>query len=156
VAVVVGLVLLKMFTDRHFFDGYVPPKQLELRTQVLENTRHNGHRLEKVQIKAIEGVDVPMLFHFPEDVKLPVPCVVLLYGIGQDMSFVSEIASDFTSKASLFCVLSSTEEEEECLRFPRCDTSWDSVFSCTKLFKHSAAISECSVRIFSNANKKET
>ena len=88
---VAGLVIAKQVWDSHFFDGYVAGLPFEVEEVSKEEVK--GDWREKLKVQLLPGEKVPVVFHYPK--KRPesgAPCVVLLYGIGQKLKFLDEIA----------------------------------------------------------------
>jgi len=97
-AATVGLFLavpiaLKWVWDARYFTGY--DRSLPLEASILEEREWEGHIRQKIRFQAEEGAFVPALFHLPKEPTEKAPCVVLLYGIGQKMAFLDDIASFF-------------------------------------------------------------
>ncbi len=109
--IVLGLVILliclmaaaKVWWDVTFFNGY--DAQLPLLAEVIEKSEYHGHSREKVTFQGISGERVTALFHYPKGATGEIPCLVLLYGIGQKMSFVDEIADPYVQAGfGIFCI----------------------------------------------------
>jgi dienelactone hydrolase len=95
----VGVILLvalycgKLWWDATFFWGYEP--SLPLLAEVTEKSETNGHMREKIKFQSERGEMIPATFHYPKGATSEVPCLVLMYGIGQDMKFLDEIAEPY-------------------------------------------------------------
>jgi dienelactone hydrolase len=94
--IVAGMWAGKAYWDSRFFDGYDPGLPTEL--AVREDKTRKDYRRELFTFEARPGDRVPVLAAFPLQAKGPVPCVVMLYGIGQKKEFLDEIAAPFTRK----------------------------------------------------------
>lgn len=92
----VVLVAAKTLWDARIFGGY--EADLPLEAEVVETKRAEGWRTEKVVITGLEGERIPLRLLLPERRDSGrVPCVVFLYGIGQDMRFFEQIAPVFAA-----------------------------------------------------------
>lgn len=101
--IVVSLAVVKVRWDTRFFNGY--DAKLPLQSEVVESGDWKGHMREKVTFQGKEGERVTALFHFPKGVTGEVPCLVLLYGIGQKMDFVDEIADPYVQAGyGILCI----------------------------------------------------
>lgn len=99
--IVLGITLFRVWWNANFFSGYDP--KLALLAEVVEKQNKPGHVREKVVFQGKKGMKVPALLHMPEG-EGPFPCLVLLYGIGQDMDFADEIAEAYVQAGyALFC-----------------------------------------------------
>jgi dienelactone hydrolase len=81
-------------SNSKYFEGY--DHQLAGRGEVVEREPMEGSVREKIWFEGIKGEKIPALFHLPSAKGERFPCVVLLYGIGQKMSFLDDIAESFT------------------------------------------------------------
>jgi len=92
--VLAGMWAGKACWDSRFFEGYVPglPAKLVLR----ESEIRDDYRREAFTFEAQPGERVPVLAAYPLEAKGPLPCVIMLYGIGQKKEFLDEIAPAFT------------------------------------------------------------
>ncbi|MCB9767164.1 MAG: alpha/beta hydrolase [Candidatus Omnitrophica bacterium] len=88
---IVGLWVAKQAWDSRFFEGYDP--ELALNVQEVSKEQVNGDWREKLTIQTLPGEQVPIVFHYPDErPEGGAPCLVLLYGIGQNLKFLDEIA----------------------------------------------------------------
>ena len=96
-------VAVKVWWDVTFFNGYAA--LLPLQAEVAEKGEPNGHSREKVTFQGVSGERVTALFHYPKEATGEVPCLVLLYGIGQKMNFVDEIADPYVQAGyGIICI----------------------------------------------------
>ncbi len=103
ILIVAILTAVKVWWDFTFFDGY--DGRLPLQAEVVERGEQSGHYREKVKFQGMEGERVTALFHFPKGSTGELPCLVLLYGIGQEMDFVDEIADPYVQAGyGIFCI----------------------------------------------------
>jgi dienelactone hydrolase len=91
---IVCLVVFKAWWDSRVFHGYDPG--LPLDAEVVSRGELEGHPTEKIEITGLAGERIPV--HLirpsqPSDEK--VPCVIFLYGIGQNARFFERIAPIF-------------------------------------------------------------
>ncbi len=80
----------KKVWDAQFFQGY--DSRLALRENRLDRRPVPGGLREKWTLQLTPGKEVPVLFQYATVPDRKIPCLVLLYGIGQKMSFLDEIA----------------------------------------------------------------
>ncbi len=103
VLLLAGLSAVKVWWDWRFFDGY--NARLPLQSEVVQHSEVNGHIREKLTFQGKAGERVTAVFHFPKDAAEKVPCLVLLYGIGQEMDFVDEIADPYVQAGyAILCI----------------------------------------------------
>ncbi len=81
------------FGSRKAFAGYDPSLPLEAKTSAVTSER--PFHSERIEITGLKGERLPLRLLVPEAAVGPVPCVVLLYGIGQNMNFFDRIAPIF-------------------------------------------------------------
>lgn len=97
------LFAIKIRWDARFFDGYDPA--IPLQSQILETGEQNGHLREKVSFQGKAGETVIGTIHLPKGTPGKIPCLVLLYGIGQKMTFVDEIAEPYVQAGyAILCI----------------------------------------------------
>lgn len=93
VGVIIALTVLKTWLDARFFDGYDPG--LPLLAEVKETSNVDWGVREKIVFQGLPGQMIPAIYHHPKPTTTTFPCLVLLYGIGQDMRFLDEIAESY-------------------------------------------------------------
>lgn len=92
--VVAGLVAAKAWWDSGVFRGYDP--DLPLEAKVISRGELDGFPTEKIEITGLTGERIPIHLIRPRSTtggKLP--CVIFLYGIGQNARFFERIAPLF-------------------------------------------------------------
>ncbi len=88
---IAGLVVAKQIWDAKFFEGYSP--HLEFKVEEVSKENIQGDWREKLRIQTLPGEMAPVDFHYPsERPEAGAPCIVLLYGIGQNLKFLDEVA----------------------------------------------------------------
>jgi cephalosporin-C deacetylase-like acetyl esterase len=87
---ILAIAIVKWIADARYFIGYDPSAVPNV--TVLERTDWHGHVREMLRFEGDSETGGPALFHYPKDATQAVPCLVLLYGIGQKMTFLDEIA----------------------------------------------------------------
>jgi uncharacterized protein len=102
VVLIVGLWIGKAYWDSRFFEGYVP--DLPTRLVVREGEAREDYRREAFTFEARPGEPVPALAAYPLEAKARLPCVVMLYGIGQKKEFLDEIAATFARQGFILIV----------------------------------------------------
>ncbi|HWL53406.1 MAG TPA: prolyl oligopeptidase family serine peptidase [Chthoniobacteraceae bacterium] len=108
-----GTWVLQREWSREAFGGYDPALPLEPEVATLSGSL--PFRTEQVTITGLKGERLPLRLFVPETAKKPVPCVVLLYGIGQKMSFFDRIAPIFAEHG---VALALPEQYEQGVRRP--------------------------------------
>lgn len=93
VTVIITLAVLKTWLDARFFEGYDPG--LPLLSEVRETSSVDWGIREKIAFQGLPGQMVPALYHHPRAATATHPCLVLVYGIGQDMRFLDEVAEPY-------------------------------------------------------------
>lgn len=88
VVIVAGLTITKVWTDASYFKGYDPSAPLD--PVVTEVTEKPTYTCEKLYFNGFRGERVPALLLKPKNAPGPVPCVIFLYGIGQEKEFILE------------------------------------------------------------------
>lgn len=99
---VLALVGVKLWCDARAFHGYDPSAPL-----APETTKRRplpGGRAERIEIAGVGGERFPLQLLLPDAGEAPYPCVVLLYGIGQRMSFFDDIAPFFAERGVALAV----------------------------------------------------
>lgn len=89
---VVVLVTAKNFSDARVFQGY--DAQLPVDARVIATEKRGGHSVEKLEITGLAGERIPLRMIRPA-AEGRIPCVVFLYGIGQNARFFDKVASIF-------------------------------------------------------------
>jgi len=79
--------------DSRYHEGYDPNLPLEAISSEPEN--REGYRRVEFRFLGIPGEVVPGVMALPMEGSGPFPCVVFLHGIGQNKSFLDEIALPF-------------------------------------------------------------
>jgi dienelactone hydrolase len=98
-----SVILFKVWWDSQLFSGYDP--QLPLQVEILDKAEVNGHYREKLRFQGVAGDNVIALYHYPREATGEFPCVMVLYGIGQKMSFVDEIAEPYVQAGlGIICI----------------------------------------------------
>lgn len=94
--VVAGLLTLKAWWDGQVFQGYDP--NLPLDAKEILNRKVEGHPVKKIEFIGLPGERIPVHIILPQ-VKSGerVPCVIFLYGIGQNARFFDTIGPVFAS-----------------------------------------------------------
>lgn len=110
---VAGAWSLEREWSREAFGGYDPALPLE--PEVTTVSGNLPFRTEQVTITGVKGERLPLRLLVPETAEEPVPCVVLLYGIGQKMSFFEQIAPIFAEHG---VALAIPEQYEQGVRRP--------------------------------------
>ena len=87
---ILSIATVKWIADARYFSGYDPAAPPKVTVQ--ESKDWHGHVRETLRFEGNRATDGPALFHYPKDATQAVPCLVLLYGIGQKMTFLDEIA----------------------------------------------------------------
>lgn len=88
---VLGVWIAKAQWDARYFDGYDPTVPLDVERISKEEVQ--GDWREKLTLQTAAGERAPVLFHYPANrPEKGAPCVVLLYGIGQNLKFLDGIA----------------------------------------------------------------
>ncbi len=105
VAAIVTLLLVKAYSDRHFYDGYDPHIPLNASATPLEavtgtveafhQTLPARFRRQRIEFEARPGETVPAILTLPVDAAGPMPAIVLLHGSHQEKEFVQEICTPF-------------------------------------------------------------
>ncbi len=86
--------IAKVAWDYRFLDGYDASAPLNATVRA-EEDRPDYHRVV-LAFDGLPGMTVPAILDVPKDLKSPLPCVIFLYGIGQEKEFVDQIAASFT------------------------------------------------------------
>lgn len=89
-------VLLKQIADKRVFGGYDP--ELPLAESVMDTAESPAGTSQLIAITGLEGERIPLRVMIPANTEAPYPCVVFLYGIGQDTRFFDKIAGLFAER----------------------------------------------------------
>ena len=90
-------VLAKSWWDSRVFDGY--ESGLPLRPEILSKGNLDGYPIEKVMITGLPGDRIPIRIIRPNNgVGEKAPCVIFLYGIGQNARFFDRVAPIFAGR----------------------------------------------------------
>ena len=100
-----GLLAVKAYSDRHFYEGYVSGVPLNTTVSDIQavnepvkafgqESRAN-YRCQRVEISARCGERVPAVLTLPAAGEGPFPVIVLLHGSHQEKEFVEEICTPF-------------------------------------------------------------
>ncbi len=105
---IVGLFLLKFYSDRTYFKSYNPNLPLNVKVEEVKEfndeieafgiKRPRKFQSIKFSYESKPGSRVPALLLLPSELKEKVPCVIFLHGIGQNKGFIHEIGGPFTEK----------------------------------------------------------
>lgn len=106
IALVVAVFLgVKMYADRHFYDGYDSGQLLN--ASASEPTVVDGtvkafgqvlpahYRRQRIELDVRPGERMPAILTLPSNTTGPVPVIVLLHGSDQEKEFVDEICTPF-------------------------------------------------------------
>ncbi len=98
---VVLLWAVKAYRDAHYFDNYDPRAPLNVAvietTEVNNETPEKGYTITKFSFDGYKSEKIPALISLPMKPKgKKLPTVIFLHGVGQNKSFVKEIASPFS------------------------------------------------------------
>ena len=84
-----GLMVAKAWWDSRVFSGYDPGLPLDAKT--LSTGELGGFSTEKIEFTGLAGERIPMRLIRPQTAG-KAPCIVFLYGIGQNTRFFDQIA----------------------------------------------------------------
>lgn len=90
----VGVIVAKRVADSRFYDRYTPGQPTQYTVRTIDEEKE--YRRESFTFEGAPGVLVPTVAAYPKEGEGPFPCVIMLYGIGQRMTFLDDIASYYT------------------------------------------------------------
>lgn len=105
VLVAAVLLAVKLYSDRHFYDGYdaalplnasaTEPESVDGVVEAFHQPVPARYRRQRVEFDARPGERVPAILTLPMEAAGPCPAIVLLHGSHQEKEFIEEICTPF-------------------------------------------------------------
>ncbi len=91
---IAGLAVAKQVWDSKFFEGY--DADLPFQLEEISKEQIKGDWREKLKLQVLPGEMAPVVFHYPDErPERGAPTIIMLYGIGQKLTFLDSIARSY-------------------------------------------------------------
>lgn len=111
-----GIEAIKLWSDKHYFDGY--SASTPLNPIIAAESERPGYRRIELSFEGLPAERVPTVLVVPLNSEGPAPCVIFLHGIGQDKRFLDEIAAPFTEAGFAMATFDQYTRGERKLKDP--------------------------------------